>query len=140
MMVPAPAAAASRASATASSSSTRVQPSTATRPSEASTPTMIRSSKRRHTSPRKAGSSAARVPTMAQRAPASSTVSTWATSRRPPSGKGYLKGSQKALSYLPMRHTDFIYSVVGEELGLIGSLTVVLLYVVVIARGYRLAV
>jgi rod shape determining protein RodA len=55
-------------------------------------------------------------------------------------GKGYLKGSQKALSYLPMRHTDFIYSVVGEELGLIGSLTVVLLYVVVIARGYRLAV
>jgi rod shape determining protein RodA len=55
-------------------------------------------------------------------------------------GKGYLKGSQKALSYLPMRHTDFIYSVVGEEMGLIGSLTVVLLYVVVIARGYRLAV
>src|SRR5256885_627285 len=39
-------------------------------------------------------------------------------------GKGYLKGSQKALSYLPMRHTDFIYSVVGEEVGLIGSLTV----------------
>ena len=55
-------------------------------------------------------------------------------------GKGYLKGSQKALSYLPMRHTDFIYSVVGEELGLIGSLTVVLLYVVIILRGYRLAV
>jgi rod shape determining protein RodA len=55
-------------------------------------------------------------------------------------GKGYLKGSQKALSYLPMRHTDFIYSVVGEELGLIGSLTVVLLYVVIIVRGYRLAV
>jgi len=55
-------------------------------------------------------------------------------------GKGYLKGSQKALAYLPMRHTDFIYSVVGEELGLLGSLTVVLLYAVVIARGYRLAV
>jgi len=55
-------------------------------------------------------------------------------------GKGYLKGSQKALSYLPMRHTDFVYSVVGEELGLLGSLTVVLLYLVVIARGYGLAV
>ncbi|MEO7866673.1 MAG: rod shape-determining protein RodA [Candidatus Eisenbacteria bacterium] len=54
-------------------------------------------------------------------------------------GKGYLKGSQKALSFLPMRHTDFIYSVVGEELGLLGSLTVVLLYVIVILRGFRLA-
>jgi rod shape determining protein RodA len=55
-------------------------------------------------------------------------------------GKGYLKGSQKALAYLPMRHTDFIYSVVGEEVGLLGALTVVLLYTVVIVRGFRLAV
>jgi len=55
-------------------------------------------------------------------------------------GKGYLKGSQKALAFLPMRHTDFIYSVVGEEFGLLGALTAVLLYAVVIIRGYRLAV
>jgi rod shape determining protein RodA len=55
-------------------------------------------------------------------------------------GKGYLKGTQKGLAFLPMRHTDFIYSVVGEELGFIGSLTVVLLYVVIIIRGFRLAV
>lgn len=54
-------------------------------------------------------------------------------------GKGYLKGSQKALAFLPMRHTDFIYSVVGEEFGLLGALTAVLLYAVVILRGYRLA-
>lgn len=54
-------------------------------------------------------------------------------------GKGYLKGSQKALSFLPMRHTDFIYSVVGEELGFVGALTVVLLYAVIIVRGIRLA-
>ena len=54
-------------------------------------------------------------------------------------GKGYLKGSQKALAFLPMRHTDFIYSVVGEEFGLLGALTAVLLYAVVIIRGYRLA-
>jgi len=54
-------------------------------------------------------------------------------------GKGYLQGSQKALAFLPMRHTDFIFSVVGEELGLIGALTVVLLYVVVLVRGFRLA-
>jgi rod shape determining protein RodA len=54
-------------------------------------------------------------------------------------GKGYLKGTQKGLSYLPMRHTDFIYSVVGEEFGLLGSLTVVILYAVVILRGFRIA-
>jgi rod shape determining protein RodA len=54
-------------------------------------------------------------------------------------GKGFLQGSQKALAFLPMRHTDFIYSVVGEEFGLIGALTVVLLYVVVLVRGFRLA-
>jgi rod shape determining protein RodA len=54
-------------------------------------------------------------------------------------GKGYLKGSQKALAFLPMRHTDFIYSVVGEEFGFIGSLTVVILYGVIVIRGYRIA-
>jgi len=55
-------------------------------------------------------------------------------------GKGYLKGTQKALAFLPMRHTDFIYSVVGEELGLLGTLTVVLLYALLITRGLMLAV
>ena len=54
-------------------------------------------------------------------------------------GKGYLRGTQKALSFLPMRHTDFIFSVVGEELGFLGALTVVILYAVVVLRGYRLA-
>jgi rod shape determining protein RodA len=55
-------------------------------------------------------------------------------------GKGYLRGTQKALAFLPMRHTDFIYSVVGEEFGFLGSLTVVLLYAVIVLRGFRLAV
>jgi rod shape determining protein RodA len=54
-------------------------------------------------------------------------------------GKGFLRGTQKGLAFLPMRHTDFIYSVVGEELGFLGALTVMLLYAVVIVRGYRLA-
>ncbi|MBI5710087.1 MAG: rod shape-determining protein RodA [Candidatus Eisenbacteria bacterium] len=54
-------------------------------------------------------------------------------------GKGYLKGTQKALAFLPMRHTDFIFSVVGEELGLGGALTVVLLYALLVLRGWRLA-
>ena len=52
-------------------------------------------------------------------------------------GKGWLKGTQKGLSFLPMRHTDFVYSVVGEEWGLVGALTVVILYAVVILRGFR---
>ena len=54
-------------------------------------------------------------------------------------GKGWLKGTQKALSYLPMRHTDFIFAVIGEERGLLGALTVVLLYALLIVRGFRLA-
>jgi len=54
-------------------------------------------------------------------------------------GKGYLKGTQKALAFLPMRHTDFIYSVVGEELGLMGAMVVVLLYALLIGRGYMIA-
>ncbi len=54
-------------------------------------------------------------------------------------GKGYLRGSQKALAFLPMRHTDFVYSVVGEELGFLGSIAVVLLYALLILRGYRIA-
>ena len=54
-------------------------------------------------------------------------------------GKGYLQGSQKALAFLPMRHTDFVYSVVGEEFGFIGSLTVVLLYALLVLRGFRIA-
>jgi rod shape determining protein RodA len=53
-------------------------------------------------------------------------------------GKGWLKGTQKGLSFLPMRHTDFVFSVVGEELGLIGALTVVVLYAIVVLRGFGL--
>jgi rod shape determining protein RodA len=54
-------------------------------------------------------------------------------------GKGFLRGTQKGLAFLPMRHTDFVYSVVGEELGFVGALTVVILYAFVILRGYRAA-
>jgi rod shape determining protein RodA len=54
-------------------------------------------------------------------------------------GKGYLRGTQKGLAFLPMRHTDFIFSVLGEELGLLGALTVVLLYALLLLRGLRLA-
>jgi rod shape determining protein RodA len=50
-------------------------------------------------------------------------------------GTHYLKGTQKGLAFLPERQTDFIFSVVGEELGFIGALAVVGLYFVMIMRG-----
>jgi rod shape determining protein RodA len=54
-------------------------------------------------------------------------------------GKGYLQGTQKALSFLPMQHTDFIYSVVGEEFGFVGSFAVLALLGVLILRGFDVA-
>ena len=53
-------------------------------------------------------------------------------------GVGIGKGYQK-LFYLPEPHTDFIFSVVGEELGLIGVLIVILLYGIMLMRGLRIA-
>jgi cell division protein FtsW len=53
-------------------------------------------------------------------------------------GAGIGKGYQK-LFYLPEPHTDFIFSVIGEELGLIGVLVIILLYLMIIWRGIRIA-
>lgn len=50
-------------------------------------------------------------------------------------GKGWLEGTQSQLEFLPERHTDFIFSVLGEELGFFGVLILLLLYGFVIARG-----
>ncbi|TMQ48825.1 MAG: rod shape-determining protein RodA [Candidatus Eisenbacteria bacterium] len=54
-------------------------------------------------------------------------------------GKGFLHGSQKALAFLPEQHTDFIYSVVGEETGFVGAGIVAALYLLLILRGIRVA-
>ncbi len=53
-------------------------------------------------------------------------------------GTGIGKGFQK-LFYLPEPHTDFIFSVIGEELGLVGVLTVLFLYVLILWSGLSIA-
>lgn len=55
-----------------------------------------------------------------------------------PGGVGFAQGRQK-LFYLPAPHTDFIFAVIGEELGLIGAATLVLLFALLAWRGYRAA-
>jgi rod shape determining protein RodA len=54
-------------------------------------------------------------------------------------GKGYLNGSQAQLEFLPERSTDFVFAVIGEEWGLIGLVTVILLFMFVIGRALYLA-
>jgi rod shape determining protein RodA len=51
-------------------------------------------------------------------------------------GKGYLQGTQTRLSFLPEQHTDFIFSVLGEQFGLFGSIAILILYLLLIIRGY----
>jgi rod shape determining protein RodA len=54
-------------------------------------------------------------------------------------GKGFTEGSQKRLAFLPEQHTDFIYAVVGEELGFIGAGLVILAFAAILWRLARLA-
>jgi rod shape determining protein RodA len=54
-------------------------------------------------------------------------------------GKGVTRGSQTALGFLPERHTDFIFSVVGEELGFAGSFVILAFYFLIIMRSIRIA-
>lgn len=54
------------------------------------------------------------------------------------SGKGIGNSVQK-LGYLPEAHTDFIFSIIGEELGLIGSLFIIVIYILIIWRGFKIS-
>ena len=53
-------------------------------------------------------------------------------------GKGWLNGTQNQLNFIPERHTDFIFSVIGEEWGFFGALALVLLYVLVAHRAFNI--
>ncbi len=54
-------------------------------------------------------------------------------------GKGFTQGTQKRLDFLPEQHTDFIFSVVGEELGFLGTSLVILAFAFILLRLVRLA-
>jgi rod shape determining protein RodA len=54
-------------------------------------------------------------------------------------GKGWLAGTQNRLNFLPERHTDFIFSVVGEEWGFVGAVLVMFLFLGLILRGLKIA-
>jgi len=54
-------------------------------------------------------------------------------------GKGWTNGSQVQLEFLPEKSTDFIFAVIGEEFGLLGLLTILLIYILIIARGLFIA-
>lgn len=54
-------------------------------------------------------------------------------------GKGWLQGTQSHLHFLPEHATDFIFAVLGEEFGLFGSLILIIIYLIIIARCFYIA-
>ncbi len=54
-------------------------------------------------------------------------------------GKGFALGTQKRLAFLPEQHTDFIFAVVGEEIGFVGVLVVLTILSIVLWRVVRIA-
>ena len=55
-------------------------------------------------------------------------------------GKGFLQGTQSHLNFLPERHTDFIFTMLAEEFGLVGGLLVLVLYAILMVYGLAVAV
>ncbi|GHD63654.1 rod shape-determining protein RodA [Thalassobaculum fulvum] len=55
-------------------------------------------------------------------------------------GKGFLEGSQSHLNFLPEKQTDFIFTMLAEEFGMVGGLALIGLYVLVIAYGFAIAI
>ena len=55
-------------------------------------------------------------------------------------GKGFLKGTQSYLEFLPEKHTDFIFTLFSEEFGFLGSIGLLLIYAIIIIRIIRIGV
>ena len=56
------------------------------------------------------------------------------------SGKGFLKGTQSYLEFLPEKHTDFIFTLFSEEFGFLGSIGLLIIYIIIIVRIIRIGV
>ena len=56
-----------------------------------------------------------------------------------PTGKGFTAGTQKRFDFLPEQHTDFIFSVIGEELGYLGTILTLLLFALILYRLVKMA-
>ena len=56
------------------------------------------------------------------------------------SGKGFLKGTQSYLEFLPEKHTDFIFTLFSEEFGFLGSIGLLIIYTIIIVRIMRIGV
>lgn len=54
-------------------------------------------------------------------------------------GKGFMEGAQKELKYIPEQHTDFIFSIVAEEFGFVGSLVVLIAWGIALIQGMQIA-
>jgi rod shape determining protein RodA len=54
-------------------------------------------------------------------------------------GKGLFGGTQSQLNFLPENHTDFIFAVIGEELGFVGAMIILLLYFILLYRAVKIA-
>jgi rod shape determining protein RodA len=55
-------------------------------------------------------------------------------------GKGFLSGNQTQLQFIPEQWTDFIYCVIGEEFGFVGSALVIVLFLILFLRLFRIAI
>ncbi|MDC1022922.1 rod shape-determining protein RodA [Alphaproteobacteria bacterium] len=54
-------------------------------------------------------------------------------------GKGYLLGSQSRLNYLPEKHTDFIFTLISEELGFFGGIVIILVFCILIGSIFKIS-
>lgn len=55
-------------------------------------------------------------------------------------GKGFLQGTQSHLQFLPEKHTDFIFTLLSEDFGLMGGLVIIITYMLLILRGMHMAI